>query len=51
MSSLFLLFYEAICFMSYLGLFISCEFFSPFSVAIISFREVRVNLSAFRTFV
>ena len=44
------LFYEAICFMSYLVLFCSCVF-SPFSIAITSFGEERANLSAFRTFV
>ena len=44
------LFYEAICFMSYLVLFCSCVF-SPFSIAITSLGEERANLSAFRTFV
>ena len=46
------LFYEAICFMSYLVSFCSCFFFfSPFSIAITSLGEDRANLSAFRTFV
>ena len=44
------LFYEAICFMSCLVLFI-LVFFSPFSIASTSFREERANLSAFSTFV
>ena len=43
--------YEAICFMSYLVLFCSCVFFSPFSIAITSLGEERANLSAFCTFV
>ena len=43
------LFYEAICFMSYLVLF--CYVFSPFSIAITSLREERAYLSAFHTFV
>ena len=37
--------------MSYLVLFCSCVFFSPFSVAITSLGEERANLSAFHTFV
>ena len=46
------LFYEAICFMSYHVLFCSCVFFSPFSITITSLGEERAaNLSAFRTFV
>ena len=44
------LFYEAICFMSYLLLFCSCVFQS-FSIAITLLGEERANLSAFRTFV
>ena len=48
---LLLLFYEAICFMSYLVLFCSCVFLSPFSIAINSLGEERANLRAFRTFV
>ena len=44
------LFYEAICFMSYLVSFCSYVF-SPFSTAITSLGEERANLSAFRTFV
>ena len=36
--------------MSYLVLFCSCVFFSPFSIAITSLGEERANLSAFRTF-
>ena len=44
------LFYEAICFMSYLVSFCS-GVFSPFSIAITSLGEERANLSAFRTFV
>ena len=44
------LFYEAICFMSYLVSFCSCVF-SPFSIVIASLGEERANLSAFRTFV
>ena len=44
------LFYEAICYMSYLVLFYSCVF-SPFSIAITSLGEERANLSTFRTFV
>ena len=44
------LFYEAICFMSYLVLFCSCVF-SPLSIAITSTGEERANRSAFRTFV
>ena len=44
------LFYEAICFISYLVLFV-LVFFSPFSIAITSLGEERANLSAFRTFV
>ena len=44
------LFYEAICFISYLVSFCSCVF-SPFSIAITSLGEERANLSAFRTFV
>ena len=44
------LFYEAICFMSYLVLFY-LVFFSPLSVAINSLGKERANLSAFRTFV
>ena len=46
----FLLFYEGICFMSYLVLFCSCGFQS-FSIAITSLGEERANLSAFCTFV
>ena len=42
------LFYEAICFMSYLVLFV-LVFFNPFSIAITSLRDERANLSAFRT--
>ena len=42
------LFYEAICFMSYLVSFCSCVFKS-FSIAISSLEEERANLSAFRT--
>ena len=37
--------------MSYLLLFCSCVFFSPFSIAITSLGEERANLSAFCTFV
>ena len=37
--------------MSYLVLFCSCVFFSPYSIAITSLGEERANLSAFRTFV
>ena len=37
--------------MSYLVLFCSCVFFSPFSIAITSLGEERANLNAFRTFV
>ena len=44
------LFYEAICFKSFLVLFCSC-LFSPFSIAIISLGEEKANLTAFRTFV
>ena len=44
------LFYEAICFMSYLVSFF-LVFFSPFSIAITSLVEERANLSAFCTFV
>ena len=44
------LFYEAICFMSYLVLFCSCVF-SPLSIAITSLGGKRTNLNAFRTFV
>ena len=44
------LFYEAICFKSYLVLFWNYVF-SPFSIAITSLGEERANLSAFRTFV
>ena len=44
------LFYEAICFMSYLVLFCSCVL-SHFSIAITSLGEERANLSAFHTFV
>ena len=47
-ASLFMLcglFYEAICFMSYL------VFFSPFSIVITSLGEERANLSAFCMFV
>ena len=44
------LFYEVICFMSYLMLFCSCVFQS-FSIVITSLGEERANLSAFRTFV
>ena len=44
------LFYEAISCMSYLVLFCSCVFFSPFSIAITSLKEERANLRAFRTF-
>ena len=40
------LFYEAICFKSYLVLFGSCVF-RPFSIAITSLGEERANLSAF----
>ena len=43
------LFYEAICFLSYLVLFCSCVF-SPFSIAITKLGEERANFSAFRTF-
>ena len=46
----FCLFYEAICFMSYLVLFV-LVFFSPFSIVIASLGEERANLTAFRTFV
>ena len=42
--------YEAICCMSFRVSFCSCVF-SPFSIAITSLGEERVNLSAFRTFV
>ena len=42
------LFYEAICFMSYLVLFHYCVF-SPFSIAITSLGEDRAYLSAFGT--
>ena len=45
------LFYEAICCMSFRVSFCSCVFFSPFSIAITSLGEERVNLSALRTFV
>ena len=48
--SYFFLFYDAICFMSYLLLFYSCVF-CPFSIAITSLGEERANLSAFPTFV
>ena len=44
------LFYEAICFMSYLVSFCSCVF-SPFNIAITSLGKERANLRAFRTFV
>ena len=44
------LFYEAICFLSYLVSFCSCVF-SPLSIAITLFGEERANLSAFRRFV
>ena len=44
------LFYEAICFMSYLVLFCSCVF-SPFSIAITLLGEERANPRAVRTFV
>ena len=37
--------------LSYLVLFCSCVFFSPFSIAVTSLGEERANLSAFRTFV
>ena len=39
------LFYEAICFMSYLVLFSSCVF-GPFSITITSLGEERAKLSA-----
>ena len=45
------LFYEAICFMSYLVLFFFSCVLSPFSIAITSLGEESANLSAFRTFV
>ena len=44
------LFYEAICFMSYLVSFCSCVF-SPLSIAITAPGEESANLCAFRTFV
>ena len=40
------LFYEAICFMSYLCYFV-LVFFSPFSIAITSLGEESANLSVF----
>ena len=44
------LFYEEICFMSYLVLFCSCVI-SPFSIAITSLGEERTNLSVFHAFI
>ena len=44
------LFYEVICFMSYLCHFV-LVFFSPFSIAITSLGEDRANVTVFRTFV
>ena len=44
------LFYQAVCFMTYLVLFCSCVF-SPFSIAITLLGEERANLIAFCTFV
>ena len=44
------LFYEAICFMSCLVLFV-LVFSSPFSIAITQLGEEIANLGAFRTFV